>query len=88
MRQTTTEVFMCDWIKVADRLPDIGEQVVLITTDSYWYVPDGVPEANVTATGYRADCGAFEYWAIFGERGMDLNAFTHWMPLQNPTVDA
>jgi hypothetical protein len=72
-----------NWTKVKDKLPDRGQQVVLITTERFWNVPDGVLEFNVTATGYLASDGG-NYWAIFGKRGMDIDSFTHWMYLQNP----
>lgn len=78
---------MYEWINIKDKLPDIGHQVVLITTERFWNTPKGIPDANVTATGYLSKCGDTLYWSIFGERGMDINAFTHWMPLQNPSRD-
>lgn len=75
------------WTRIKDGLPNHGQQVALITTKRFWSVPDGVPDANVTATGYLAEAGGSNYWAIFGERGMELDSFTHWMPLQNPAVE-
>ena len=78
---------MYGWTRIKDKLPNHGQQVALITTRRFWNVPDGVPDAHVTATGYLAETSGRNYWAIFGERGMELNDFTHWMPLQNPAME-
>jgi hypothetical protein len=69
------------WYKTSERLPDPGDQVLLITENRLWCTPVGVDEAHVTATGYLAHNGPDLYWAIFGERGMELESFTHWMGL-------
>ena len=72
------------WCPVAKNLPEPGRQVVLINENRFWNTPDGVQEANVTAAGYLAYSHTNPYWSIFGERGMELNAFTHWCYLPNP----
>ena len=69
------------WRDVREELPEPGRQALLMTTDRFWNVPDGVPEANVTATGYLSmpyQNDGSVYWAVFGERGMEIDAFTHW----------
>ena len=73
-----------EWIKIKERLPE-KHQYVLLLADRYWNTPDGVPDMKVTASGYLAEHGTL-YWSVFGERGFDLDAFTHWMPI--PDVDA
>jgi len=72
------------WIAVKDSLPKKW-QYVLLLADRYWNTPDGVPDMKVTASGYLAEHGNL-YWSVFGERGLDIDAFTHWMPI--PDVDA
>lgn len=68
-----------EWISTKDLMPEINEYV-LLKADRYWNVPDGVPDMQVTATGYLTDFGG-KYWFVFGERGMKLDAFTHWVPI-------
>ena len=67
------------WIDVRENLPEKG-QYVLLLADRYWNVPDGVPDMKVTASGYLAEFGRL-FWSVFGERSLDLDAFTHWMPI-------
>lgn len=80
-----------EWIKIKDRLPE-KHQYVLLLADRYWNTPDGVPDMKVTASGYLAEHGKLYwsvfglYWSVFGERGFDIDAFTHWMPI--PDIDA
>ena len=72
-----------EWVKVTDRLPE-KHQYVLLITDRYWNTPEGVPDMNVSAVGYLEDFYIRSdqlYWSIFGERGMDLDAFEYWMPI-------
>lgn len=72
------------WIAIKDTLPE-KHQYVFLLADRYWNTPDGVPGMKVTAAGYLAWNGK-SYWSVFGERGFDIDAFTHWMPV--PEVDA
>ena len=77
-----------EWIKIKDRLPE-KHQYVLLLADRYWNTPVGVPDMKVTASGCLAEHGTLHgtfYWSVFGERGFDIDAFTHWMPI--PDVDA
>ena len=76
---------MGKWISVEDRLPERHQYVVLMA-DRFWNTPDGVPDMKVAAVGYLAG-GEQPYWSVFGERGFLLNAFTHWMPLPNPSEE-
>ena len=69
-----------DWISVKDAMPEPNEYVLLMA-DRYWNVPDGVPDMKVTVTGYLADYGSGLFWSVFGESGMTLDSFTHWMPI-------
>lgn len=68
-----------EWISTTDLMPEINEYV-LLKADRYWNTPDGVPDMKVTATGYLADFGGL-YWSVFGERGLTIDSFTHWMPI-------
>lgn len=65
------------WIDVNHQLPEKGQYVILLA-DRYWNVPDGIDDMKVTATGYLNEHGSL-YWSVFGERGFNLDAFTHWM---------
>ena len=67
------------WIDCKERLPEIGQYVILLA-DRYWNVPEGIDDMRVTATGYLNKHGSL-YWSVFGERGFDIDAFTHWMPI-------
>jgi len=67
------------WIDVKEQLPEKGAYVILLA-DRYWNVPKGFDDMKVTATGYLNEHGQL-YWSVFGERGFDLDAFTHWMPI-------
>lgn len=78
------DVAESEWTSCKDTLPE-KHQYVLLLADRYWNVPDGVPDMKVTAVGYLAEHGTL-YWSVFGERGFDIDAFTHWMPI--PDVDA
>lgn len=78
----TEDFKMSEWTKIADQLPKIGQHVVVLSEDRFWNVPDGLPPMQITATGYMANYGNGNCWAIFGERSVSLDAFTHWMPLQ------
>lgn len=69
-----------EWVSTKDAMPEIHEYVLLMA-DRYWNTPEDVPEMKVTATGYLQDYNNGLFWSVFGERGMDLDAFTHWMPI-------
>jgi hypothetical protein len=68
------------WIAVADRLPELHQSVALINIDQYENVA-GDWSRNTHAAGYLEDAGNQKYWAIRGERGSCLDAYTHWLPL-------
>lgn len=62
-------------------LPNILRDAILFDcADDDCECPDGVPDMKVTATGYLADFGGL-YWSVFGERGLTIDSFTHWMPI-------
>lgn len=67
------------WIDVKEQLPEKGQYVILLA-DRYWSVPEGFNDMKVTATGYLDEFGHL-YWSVFGERALELDAFTHWMPI-------
>lgn len=68
---------MIVWTPIKERLPDKHRYVFLLA-DRYWNTPDGVPDMKVSACGYLNDFGSL-HWSVFGERGFDLDSFTHWM---------
>ena len=72
-----------EWISVKDDMPEKHEYVLLMA-DRYWSSPEGVPDMKVTVTGYLQEYGSGLFWSVFGELGMDLDSFTHWMPLPEP----
>lgn len=78
--KAATEAAKPIWIPVSEMLPEIGVQVVLMA-DRYWNVPSDIQDMKVTATGYLSDIHGHKYWSVFGERGSELNAFTHWFEL-------
>ena len=74
-----------EWISVKDRLPD-KKQYVFLLADRYWNTPDGVEDMLVTASGYLSTNGNELYWSVFGERGLALEAFTHWFAVPKLTT--
>jgi hypothetical protein len=68
-----------NWINCKDRLPEPLTYVLLLA-DRYWNTPEGVPDMKVAAVGYLENRHG-TYWSVFGERGMNIEAFTHWLPI-------
>ena len=70
---------MTDWISVDDRLPEDGEEVIILC---YGSEPKG---------GYYIDEYTNHiYWSrgdSDGERCYDFTDITHWMPLPEPPHD-
>ena len=58
------------WIAVTERLPRMGERVMVAHAADKWI---GVGERDII--------GSYEYWSDDGE---ELNQPTHWMPLPEP----
>lgn len=58
------------WISVDDRLPEMGERVMVCHAVDGW-----------VGTGARKLTGAYLHW---DEDGEELNDPTHWMPLPEP----
>jgi hypothetical protein len=71
------------WISTKDRLPDPHVLVCLLNEDRFWSTPDDMT-ANVYAVGWLNTVHGQVYWSIPGERGSDVSAYTHWMPLPTP----
>jgi len=72
------------WRQTAEELPGIGRHVALVCTDRYWNTPEGVPDACVSTTGYLSEAHGRKYWSVFGERGMELDAFDLWALIPTP----
>ena len=73
-----------EWISIEDRLPNIGQMVTLMNTKRY--ANNGelkVDNEHVVQSGYLNNFGS-DYWSVYGERALCLNAFTHWTPLPEP----
>lgn len=71
-----------EWISVKDRLPELHQSVCLINIDK-WMNTGGVFDRNKYATGYLAEFGQ-KYWSCDYQPALELNSFTHWMPLPTP----
>lgn len=69
-----------NWIDIKDRIPD-RYQYVLLIADRYWNAPDAMGHPHVAAVGYLDEIGGHQYFSIFGERGMKIDSFTHWMSI-------
>jgi hypothetical protein len=71
------------WVSTKDRLPDPHVLVCILNEDRFWSTPDDMT-ANVYAVGWLNTVHGQLYWSIPGERGSDVSAYTHWMPLPTP----
>ena len=71
-RQRNT--FTACWVPVTERLPEMGETVMVAHSKDGW-----------VGTGERVLTGAYLHWADDGE---ELHDPTHWMPLPAPPTDA
>jgi len=72
------------WVPISQRLPGINMLVALADWSTYQNDPSG--EYPVSRTGHLAEFGG-KYWSCYGERAMNLDAFTHWLPLPtDPTA--
>lgn len=67
------------WRPIADGLPGLGESVALLDTRRWENTAD--QERNVQAAGYLADLFGMKYWSVRGEPALEIDAFTHWLPL-------
>jgi len=76
--------FEQNWVSVEDESPAIGQMVALI--DINRYANNGTANVNnthVNMCGYLQEFGNM-YWNVYGERAIDIKAFTHWHPLPSP----
>lgn len=74
---------MSQWIEMKYRRPDIGQQVVLANVNRLKAADD---LGCVKDVGVLCNSGGHVYWSTHGEmRAMMSEAFTHWMPLTEPT---
>lgn len=71
---------------MSDRLPHIGQQVILANVGRF---RSEETQGCVKDVGVLKDGGNQLYWSTQGQmRAMDSRAFTHWMPIDEPTEDA
>ena len=76
-----------EWIQVSEKLPDEHRKVALMDCNSYENQPDEVSNPHVVQAGYLTNIHGQQFWSIYGERGLNVNSFTHWMPLPEPPND-
>lgn len=63
-----------NWIKVEDRLPKIGERVLVCYKCDNWFFP------TIAARDYST-MGRIKWYE---DDGFDLDAVTHWMYIELP----
>ena len=66
------------WVPVSKRLPDLHQSVALLNV-SRW--ENCSFDRNVHQCGYLEDYGSGPFWSVYGERGVMLDAHTHWTSL-------
>lgn len=73
-----------DWIKVNDRLPKVG-QLVLVASHQYqeWMQPVYL----LTYAGKEEICEGVEIDRWLDDRGQNVGYPTHWMPIVYPKKD-
>lgn len=65
---------MSEWISITDRLPEIGEDILIrVKCSSYYNVEQGL---------YKGNNEWINCW--FSIRNENLYRVTHWMPLPEP----
>ena len=77
-----------EWISVKDRLPEL--HIVVALMDCTSYRNNGNQEVNnphVVQAGHLTHFGG-NYWSVYGERGLEVDSFTHWMPLPEPPKES
>lgn len=77
-----TEEIVSAWVACRDHMPDIGQQVVLANANRQRSLDElgCVKDVGILTNGLGVLC-----WATQGtSRALIVEAFTHWMPLQDP----
>lgn len=81
LRPSRGEAVDTAWVRISERLPELGQSVALIHEDRYENT-GGDLEMNVRACGYLHEMRPGDpYWSIRGERATTLESFTHWLAL-------
>lgn len=78
------------WISVKDRLPELGEQVLLIAygwSDTTVYI-GRVEHMNPETSWLTGITSKESEWCIQGWSYLKEPLVTHWMPLPNPPKEA
>ena len=76
------------WVSVNDHLPPFNKYVACINVDSIENT-DGAFDTCVHQCAYLSNFGEgiHKFWSVYGQRGMCLDAFTHWCHLpETPNV--
>lgn len=79
---------MSEWISVMEALPNNHKYCALMDTRSY--ANNGnriVNNEHMVKAGYLTSIGGIRFWSCHGERGVEIDSFTHWMQLPDPPED-
>ena len=71
-----------DWIKVEDRLPEVGERVLAINTEEQKVCVFTAPVKGSWLYDNKPSTRWFEYIEV--NSCIHFNRVTHWMPLPEP----
>jgi hypothetical protein len=65
------------WVDVQVTLPELERPVFLVDMNRLENTGTEGPRRHVQMAGYLNEFGG-HYWSVYGQRGMNLSAFTHW----------
>lgn len=71
------------WLRVKDTLPELNQHVALMCIDRIQNTGDNEMNLPVAQCGYMSEHSG-KYWSVYGERALNISAFTHWFPLPSP----
>jgi hypothetical protein len=74
------------WIPIAERLPEVGETVLVSVPASIFIDARGDEHhypADVRCLTLSSE-GSGYFWESYEDQGIDLHAASHWMPLPPP----
>ncbi|HGN8897454.1 TPA: DUF551 domain-containing protein [Enterobacter roggenkampii] len=67
------------WIKCSERMPDVGEQVLIrISCSEYFNIENG----RYKGDGLWVGC----WFNVYGKKGSPYQV-SHWMPLPSPPIE-
>lgn len=71
---------MREWIKCSERMPEEGQEVIVMDNDR-----GKVQSGMILETGYPAGMG--NVFVDFNEEYYQVTNVTHWMPLPEPPTE-